>query len=291
MSKKKITVFTPTYNREHTLPRLYISLCQQTNKDFYWLIVDDGSTDNTEAIIKEWISEGNIEIIYYKQENMGKSMAHNKGVELADSELFVCVDSDDYLTDDAVEVISKVWTKAKPNDVGILAFRRTTDKLITTIKSHQKNIRTTLKNAYDNLGLSGDTMLVFKTNIVKKYRFPYIDGEKFVPESYIYDLIDKDGNLMLIKKALYVCEYLDDGYTNNMARLLKNNPKGYIEYINQRLRFDNGIKAKFLDSIRYVAITKVIKNFHTMENAVYPLFTILAYPFGVLLYVRRYKNV
>lgn len=285
-----LTIFTPTYNRQNTLYTLYESLTVQTDTNFVWLIVDDGSTDDTEALVKKWMIEGKIEIQYYKQENRGKSMAHNKGVELSESELFVCVDSDDYLTSDAVEVISEVWSHARTDDVGILAFKKTNDRIITKVKAVEKDIRTTLKNAYDHLGLSGDTMLVFKTAVIKKYRFPEIKSEKFVPEAYLYDLIDQDGKLMLIRKALYVCEYLDNGYSKNMARLLKNNPKGYIAYINQRLRFDKGMKEKFFDSIRYVAIAKVIKDFHTIENAVYPLFAILAYPFGMLLYIRRYKN-
>lgn len=285
-----LTVFTPTYNRASTLERLYLSLCRQTNTDFYWLIVDDGSTDNTEEVVKLWISENKIRIDYHKQENRGKSMAHNKGVEFADSELFVCVDSDDYLTNDAVEILSKVWTKSCKTDVGILAFKRTEDRIVTKLTSSKKNIRTTLKNAYDNLGLIGDTMLVFKTEIIKKYRFPDIEDEKFVPEAYLYDLIDQDGRLMVIRKSLYVCEYMQDGYTGNMARLLKNNPKGYISYINQRLKVDKSLKEKFFDSIRYIAIAMVVENYNIIGNAVYPIITMAAYPFGILFYLKRYKN-
>ena len=284
-----LTIFTPTYNRANTLEILYLSLCRQTNKDFYWLIIDDGSTDNTEQLIKQWIEDNKIIIHYHKQENRGKSMAHNKGVELSDSELFVCVDSDDYLTDDAVEIISKVWKKSEKNDVGILAFKRTENKAITKLSSTPKNIHTTLKNAYDNLGLTGDTMLVFKTEVIKKYSFPDIKGEKFVPEAYLYDLIDQDGKLILIQKPLYVCEYRQDGYTDNMAKLLKNNPKGYIAYINQRLRFDKTIKEKFLDSIRYIGIAMVLDNYSIIGNAVYPLITLAAYPLGILFYLKRYK--
>lgn len=290
MDNKLITVFTPSYNRANTLPRLYKSLLRQTNKSVCWLIVDDGSVDNTENLVKSWIAENKMEIQYYKQENQGKSMAHNRGVELTQTELFVCVDSDDYLMDNAVEEITQCWQNMQQTDVGILAFKTSEDKPVTKIKYGGSGIRTTLKNAYQHLGLVGDTMLVFRTKTIQKYSFPYFKGEKFVPEGYLYDRIDQDGNLILLEKKLYVCEYLDDGYTSNMAKLLKNNPCGYLAFIKQRLRFDKTVKEKFLDSIRYVAMAKV-HNEPIIRNAVYPLYAIIAYPMGILFYNRRYKKV
>ena len=135
-----ITVFTPTYNRAYILPRLYKSLLRQTNKQFEWIIVDDGSTDNTEEKVNNWIKENKIKIKYYKQENQGKMIAHNKGVEKSEGELFVCVDSDDYLTDNAIEIITKKWLKVrKINDcIGIGGGRfqkgRTTSRKLYTRK-------------------------------------------------------------------------------------------------------------------------------------------------------------
>ena len=102
---KRITVFTPTYNRGYILESLYVSLKKQTNQSFKWLIVDDGSTDNTEEIVRSWRNEGLIDLQYYKQVNAGKMAAHNKGVELCDTEFFLCIDSDDYLTNDAIATI------------------------------------------------------------------------------------------------------------------------------------------------------------------------------------------
>ena len=95
--KKRMTVFTPTYNRAYILPKLYDSLCQQTVKSFEWLIVDDGSVDNTQELVEKWIEEKKIEIRYFKQANGGKQRAHNLGVEKSKEEIFVCVDSDDYV--------------------------------------------------------------------------------------------------------------------------------------------------------------------------------------------------
>ena len=285
---KLLTIFTPTYNRASTLARLYNSLVSQTSNDFLWLIVDDGSIDNTEEMVKKWKKENLIEIHYFKQVNQGKSMAHNKGVKLTKTELFVCVDSDDYLMNNAVQEVKIKWKEAEENNTGILAFKCTDESRVTSIKKEIKE--STLKDAYDLYGLKGDTMLVFKTNVINKYFFPSFNGEKFVPEAYLYDLIDRDGKLLILKKYLYVCEYLDNGYTNNMAKLLKNNPKGYLAYIKQRIEFDKSIKHKFFDYIRYIAMAKCVtyENIWTNEDFIIKC---LAYPFGVLLYVKKYRGI
>lgn len=292
---KFITIFTPTYNRAGTLIRLYESLKKQTNKNFLWLIVDDGSTDNTEEIVNKWISDDELEIRYFKQQNQGKSMAHNKGVELTETELFTCVDSDDYLTDNAVEEIINCWKVATANNIGILAFKTSETAIITKLAKRPIDengyVNSTLGNAYRNLGLVGDTMLIFRTNILAKFKFPYIPGEKFVPEAYLYDLIDREGKLIFLEKSIYICEYLEDGYTKNMAKLIKNNPRGYIVYIKQRLRFDNNIRDKIFDTIRYVAIAIVNKEKKIIKDSVYPLITLLVYPLGVLFYIKRYKGI
>ena len=114
-----LTVFTPTYNRAYILPRLYESLLKQTDKNFEWVIVNDGSTDNTKKIIEEWIEKDKIVIRYYEQENQGKPVAHNKGVEKAKGEIFTCVDSDDFLVDNAVEIINSKWDECKSNNMCI----------------------------------------------------------------------------------------------------------------------------------------------------------------------------
>lgn len=286
----RITIFTPTYNRSYILPKLYKSLISQTCKDFVWLIVDDGSTDNTSTLVRDWIEENKIIIEYYKQENQGKSIAHNKGVELTNTELFVCVDSDDYLSNFAVENILNFWsTENTSKTIGILAFRGNPKGYsITTIKNNIIK-STTLNKAYTDYGLKGDTMLVYRTDIISKYRFPKFENEKFVPEGYLYDLMDKDGDLLLLRKVLYYCEYLNDGYTKNMAELLLKNPKGYLAYIDQRLEFDNKIKDKIINTIKYSAISIAIKKQEFIKNSAYPIITIATLPLAYILYMKRYK--
>lgn len=291
--KEIVTVFTPTYNRRSTLIRLYNSLCMQTNNMFRWLIVDDGSTDNTESLVQEWINDKKVNIKYFKQKNEGKSMAHNKGVENTDTELFVCVDSDDCLVPDAIEKIVKTWEKVKQKKyIGIVAYRGTYDgENISKCKFEIES--STLIDAYRKYGFKGDSMLVYKTALLKKYCFPHFTGEKFVPESYLYDKLDQEGKLYFIHKVLYLCEYLQDGYTNNMRMVIKNNPRGYIEYINQRIAFDKSVFYICADSIRYIAVAKCNKasNKEIVTNAVYPLITTILLPLGVFYFHKLYKSL
>jgi len=289
---KSLTIFTPTYNRAYILIQLYNSLKFQTSKDFVWLIVDDGSTDNTTELVEKWIIENLIEIEYYKQENSGKSMAHNKGVELTKTELFTCVDSDDFLTSTAVDDVLKCWgSKNKMGIVGILAYKGLPNgKILTSMKKTSIEL-TTLKAAYAKHGLRGDTMLIFKTNILSKYKFPKFKDEKFVPEAYLYDLIDRDGELFMLRKVLYYCEYLDDGYTKNMAKLLIENPNGYLAYIKQRLILNINLKDKILDTIRYTAICIASREKGYIRKSIYPIITILTLPIGYIYYMQRYKNL
>jgi len=289
---EKITIFTPTYNRAHTLPRLYRSLKDQTIKDFIWLIVDDGSQDGTNNLVKNWIEENSIKIEYYKQENSGKSMAHNKGVELTKTELFTCVDSDDFLISTATEDIITFWNKRDNlKSVGILAYKGLANgKSITTMENKYVE-STTLKNAYSRLGLRGDTMLIFSTDIVSKYKFPDYQGEKFVPEAFLYDLVDQDGELLILPNIMYKCEYLEDGYTNNMAKLLSRNPRGYLAYIKNRLILDISWNDKVMDTIRYTAMCIFSNERQRISKSIYPILTLVTYPLGYFLYFYKYKSL
>lgn len=286
--KNILTVFTPTYNRSYVIKKLYDSLEMQSDKDFVWLVVDDGSTDNTSTLIKKWQRESSFRIEYIKQENAGKSMAHNLGVSKTETELFTCVDSDDYLSSDTVETIKKVWQNHVAGDIGILALREVTQRLA---KMGKKGIRTTLRNAEKNCGIKGDTMLIYKTSVLKKYRFPYFQGEKFVPENYLYDLADREGRLIFLDKVLYYGKYLQDGYTKNMARTIKNNPNGYLAYIEQRISFDETIDEKCKDIIRYIAVSVSANKRSVVGKCQYPFLALLMYPFGLIFYKKRYSNI
>jgi glycosyltransferase involved in cell wall biosynthesis len=287
-----LTIFTPTYNRAFCLGNLYNSLVAQSNKDFEWLIIDDGSTDNTSELVKQWQTEGNIKIRYYFQQNAGKSQAHNCGVEMTTTELFVCVDSDDALTPDAVESILQKWQNVGRGVIGILAYKVDKKTNVSVTQISPLISKASLYDAYEYYGMKGDTMLCYKTDIIKRCKFPLFDNERFVPEAYLYDYLDQFGKLAILHKGIYLCEYLEGGYTRNMAKLLKNNPKGYFAFINQRLiMHDKTFKSRFLDSIRYVAMAIAVKRKGYIRTAMYPSICMLAYLPGLLFYNKRYKNI
>ena len=285
-----LTVFTPTYNRAHTLTRLYESLTRQSDRDFEWLVVDDGSTDNTRELVEGWMKEGKITVRYGYKENGGKPSAHNAGAKAARGDFFFCVDSDDYLADNAVALIRIKSAELTDKHVGLIYFRTSPNgTCITHIDNHLvKDF--TLKEGYDRYGLAGDTALVFKTDILRRFEFPKFEGEKFVPEGYLYDKIDTLGKFLLVRESIYICEYQSDGYTANMKRVLYKNPKGYFAYIENRLKIDKEIEEKFLDSVRYMAMAIAHKKPEKIRGAVYPLIALVAYLPGWVLYLRDFKR-
>lgn len=285
-----LTVFTPTYNRAYTLSKLYESLTRQTVRDFEWLIVDDGSTDSTSELVKRWALDEMINIRYIRKENGGKASAHNVGAREARGELFICVDSDDYLANSAVEIIRNAWAVADADNVGVVAYKALDNgKSVTDIKD-KRVISFTLKDGYDAYGLTGDTALVFKTEAARRFEFPKFEGETFVPEGYLYDKIDTLGTLLVVREPIYICEYLDDGYTANMKRTLYKNPNGYFAYIENRLKIDKTFKQRLLDSIRYMAMAIAHKRSRKVRGAPYPWIALLAYLPGLALYARDFKR-
>lgn len=290
--KKQITVFTPTYNRAYLLSRCYESLTRQTNKSFLWLIVDDGSSDETEELVNRWSDEDIIEIHYYKQENGGKQRAHNLGVELCYTELFICVDSDDYLTDNAIESFIEKWynIKEKNKISGIVAMKGTDSNhplgnyLPTSLECSPLN------KLYSKYGFKGDTALLLRTDVLKKYPFFIAEGEKFIGEGYIYQQIDQKYSLYLLNKILCICEYLDDGYSANVKKLIRNNPIGYMILNKQEVLLSESIKNKYLNSIRYIIGCIISKEKNPIKNATYKVLALLAYPSAIVLYFLRYKK-
>lgn len=270
-----VTVFTPTYNRAYCLPALYQSLCGQTSQKFEWLIVDDGSTDDTESLVKHWIGENKIKIRYCDQENSGKAQAHNRGVELARLQLFTCVDSDDALVSNAVERILEMWSEY-PDKIGIICARM--DAEYNPITQWKGKIQyCTLYNAYRKYGMRGDAMLIYQTDIIKRYKFPKFEGEKFIRESYLYDLLDQEGSMYITGEALYISEYLPDGYTRNSHRIVQENRQGYQAYLIQRLRLDKKLKYKAMDTLEYIINKQAMKDGRLIEDSVYPILTRLLY--------------
>lgn len=245
---KELTIFTPTFNRAYILPKLYESLSKEPTESFIWLIVDDGSSDNTEELVEKWQCNGNVEIVYYKQQNGGKMRAHNKGVELCTTPLFFCIDSDDQILNGAVNKILEVYKLHQKDELlsGIVAKRLIINRLVS---QHLPNIeRSTLHNIYKT-GFKGDTSLVFKTVVLREYPFPEIEGENFITEGYVYDQIDQKYELFVMDDFLMQCEYQEDGYTKNANSLFLKYPKGWALFFSQYYNF---YAKRVRDKVKYM---------------------------------------
>ncbi len=238
----RFTVFTPTYNRKYIIENLYHSLQRQTFKDFEWLVVDDGSTDGTEESFRAIQQECTaFPIRYIKTENGGKHRAINIGVREASGELFFIVDSDDYLTDDALETADQV-EKSIPNEekdkfAGVCGQRGhdTNSAIGKTFTGKALDITMLERPSY---GIWGDKAEIFYTKVLKRYPFPEFNGEKFVTECVVWDRIAFDGlKLRFYNEIAVICKYLPDGLTSQGNDLLFKNPKGYSLYLYQCSKF------------------------------------------------------
>lgn len=246
-----LTVFTPTYNRANTLKRLFISLKKQNFKDFEWLIVDDGSIDNTSEIVKSFDSDGEFPIRYIKKENGGKHTAYNIGLEEAKGLLFFNVDSDDWLPDNSLETISNYVTALFSDDnlAGIVALKKfANDEIIGKKFISDKTIASL--RSLELSGQSGERSLVFKTNIARKFPFPIVKEEKFMPESVVYDKF-VIYEFVVINKELTTCEYQQDGLSSNPKQLMLKNPGGYMLYYRKRIDMAATLKERIGYVLRY----------------------------------------
>lgn len=234
----KISVVTPTYNRAYTLYKLYNSLLE--NKKYYtnfeWVIIDDGSTDDTYTLVQTWIEDGCIDIKYYHQKNGGKMMALNNVMKYIDSDLIIEVDSDDYLVDDAFRTINEDYQKIKDlkSICGIIYLRKLTDKVDNKINCPKQYATLyDLNYIYD---YDSDTTLVFKTDIRKKYYHKLEKNENFITEARMYNEIGEKYDFYIVNKEIIVCEYLEDGYTKNILDQFKKYPFGYLEYYKEIIK-------------------------------------------------------
>lgn len=214
-----LTIFTPVYNRAYCLHKLYKSLCHQSCNDFEWIIVDDGSSDNIDDVVNEFIKDNRVIIKYFKKKNGGKHTAINFGVNMAEGEMFYIVDSDDFIPDDAVQFIIDSSLEIADDDsyVGISGCDITVDG--TVLSNIQSTISASSLDIRYKYNIVGDLAEVFKTSVLAKYPFPEIPGERFCPEALVWNRMATDG--LLIKyysQILKIIEYMPDGLTAGIVK-------------------------------------------------------------------------
>ena len=249
-----VTVFTPVYNRAYIITRLYESLCRQTCKDFEWIVVDDGSTDNIDELMHKFIEEKKIKIRYFKQPNGGKHRAINHGVREAHGEMFFIVDSDDYIPDDAIEFITvhSAEIYQEPAFAGISGIDRTIDGRVLSNLGTDKYIDSTSSDLRFVHGITGDLSEVFKTETLKIFSFPEINNENFSPEALVWNRIANKGLILrYYPKVLKIIEYLPDGLTSAIVKIRMNSPVASTVYYSELSRMDIPFIQKIKAAVNY----------------------------------------
>jgi len=244
-----ITIFTPTYNRRNLIDNLYQSLLAQTEKNFEWLVVDDGSIDDTEKFFSELTKKENSFLIrYIKQENGGKHRAINRGVQNANGELFFIVDSDDTLLPNAIEKIN-LWSSTLDNShkwAGISGLKGFSEKKNVGQRASAAFIdaKNTERRKYH---LDGDKAEIYFTDVLKKYPFPEIPGENFISEEIVWNAIARDGYyLRWFNEIIYICSYLEGGLTKDNSKD-ERNPQGRLLWAKGQLEaFPNSWRDRLL---------------------------------------------
>ena len=282
-----LTVFTPAYNRAHTLPRTYESLCQQKCKDFIWLIVDDGSQDNTAELVRLWQARDNgFEIRYIYKENGGMHTAHNTAYEHIDTELNTCIDSDDKLAPDAVEKILRKWDQVKDQGyAGIIGLDADFEGKIIG-KGFPEGLTETTVVGYYAAGGSGDKKLVYRTDIINQYPpYPVFEGEKYVSLAYKYRLIDQTYKMAVLDEVLCNVEYQPDGSSGTMWKQYLKNPKGWMFWRKVQMQYPESTKRLIINCIHYCSSSIIAGDKRFVKESPRKVLTVLCVPLGWLLSV------
>lgn len=286
-----LTVFTPAYNRAHTLPRTYDSLCKQSCKDFIWLVVDDGSSDHTAQLVKGWQQENcGFEIRYVYKQNGGMHTAHNTAYEHISTELNTCVDSDDYMPPNAVEIILQKWDRVKDHGyAGIIALDSDLHGNVLGGRFADALKDTTLSGYYASGG-SGDKKLIYRTDVIKATPpYPEFEGEKYVALAYKYRLIDQTHRLAVLNEVVCCVDYQSDGSSNTMFKQYLKNPKGFAFWRKVCMTYPESSKRLWIDCMHYVANCLIAHQPKFIYESPCKLRTILMLPFGamLMLYIKR----
>lgn len=288
-----LTIFTPAYNRAHTLPRTYKSLLAQNCKDFVWLIVDDGSVDNTRKLVLSWQEKDNgFEICYIYKENGGMHTAHNTAYEVINTELNTCIDSDDWVAEDAVGKILRKWEQVKDRGyAGIIALDADPEGHIIG-RGFPKGMTETTLSGYYAQGGSGDKKLVYRTDIIRQYPpYPVFEGEKYVALAYKYRLIDQTYKMAVLDEVLCNVEYQPEGSSGTMWQQYLKNPKGFAFWRKVCMQYPYSTKRLIVDCIHYVAESILAREKHFLRESPRKLLTLAVLPVGWLLsYVLKKKN-
>ncbi len=287
MSKFPITVFTPTYNRAYCLGRAYYSLLRQSCRKFEWLVVDDGSTDGTRELVNKWREERKIPIRYIYQENQGMHGAHNTAFRNIDTELSICLDSDDMLTDDCIEKVLTFWechSDSHDRVAGIMALDGHMDGSLLG-----SSFPSGLSEAVDGWlrevkKMKGDKKLIYRTEVAKSVpEYPVFPDEKYGSMAFKSLYINQKYGWLLMPEIIYLVEYQNDGSSRNMYKQYRRALKGWDLMRKLEMQFCLLWKTRFTKAIHYVSNSIFLHKWSFIQDSPKKLLTVLAIPFGIML--------
>ncbi|WP_304343516.1 glycosyltransferase family 2 protein [Chryseobacterium koreense] len=264
----KLTIFTPTYNRAHLLPRLYKSLCEQTAMNFIWMIIDDGSTDGTAMIVEEWKREADFEIQYHYKENGGMHTAHNMAYAIIDTELNVCIDSDDQMPPGAVEKIINIWkANTNPQAAGIIGLDADLEGKVLGTPIPRDLKKGNLKDLYKKFGVTGDKKLVLRSELTKQYpAYPEYKKEKLVPLGILYLMIGNDYDFIYSNEVLCLVDYQEGGSSNTIQKQYFQSPRGFAYAKQVQKKYSHSAKEQITYSIHIGISSLITKDFSLMNQ-------------------------
>lgn len=280
-----LTIFTPTYNRAYCLHRCYESLCRQSCRDFEWLVIDDGSTDDTKSLVEKWISEKKIPIRYFYKINGGMHTAHNTAYRIIKTELNTCIDSDDYMPDDAVEKILTSWEKRGNEEVsGLVGLDATYDNKVIGSTFPKNKKRMTLTDFYHQGGY-GDKKLVFRTEVMQSLpEYPEFPGEKYVGLGYKYMLADLKMPLLLLNEVLVHVEYQMDGSSSTMWQQYGRHPQGFAFLRRETIKHHPYVKERIRAAVHHISSCLYIRR-NPLVDSPNKIMTLAVFPLGILVHM------
>ncbi|MGP6545765.1 glycosyltransferase family 2 protein [Ornithobacterium rhinotracheale] len=293
MEKPYISILTPTYNRANLLARVFESLQSQTDKDFEWIIVDDGSTDNTKSTVEEFQKKSSFPIEYYLKKNGGKHTAINLGISKAKGDFTLILDTDDQLTPEAISLLKKSIQEIDNDSVVAVATRRINpDGSIVGSGNFEKITSNSLDIRYKH-NITGDLVEVFKTDILQEYTFPEIEGEKFCPEALIWNRIAQKYKIDFYNYGFYVTEYLPGGLTDKIVKIRMNSPKASMIHYSELASYNIPLKEKIKATINFwrFSFNDNDWSFKNKLSRVNLLYSLVGFPLGFAMYLNdRRKN-
>ncbi len=291
-------MFTPCYNRGSLLPRLYASLLQQSTANFEWLLVDDGSTDDTKAVVASFIAEQKIPISYYYKSNGGKHTAINLGVQKAQGDLFFIVDSDDFLSNDALAVTTHFWEQYKDNSAvcGMIGLSEYTNGQTVGDLFLQDEWQLSFSDFYLKYQLRGDKSVAFKTSVMKAYPFPEAPGIRFVFEDVVWHAMSKSYDVLAVNKVIQYKEYLEEGLSDSSYKLwyIQSLAFSYFQLLANQTYSLSRYPKTYLWSFIHLASNSLLSGtsyFNQLPTLQSKCFYLLLFPRGYFSYWRMKKLI